>query len=102
MRTTQSLLGEVARQGRCQSAILELWTPPADSIDATVERGALWAEESLRFPMRTTHAGLLPGAQRDCRIHATRPQGRQAARDEGAAGSRPRGSRAAAGHCDRS
>jgi sugar phosphate isomerase/epimerase len=43
------LLGEVARHGRCHSAILELWTPPAGSIEATVEREALWAEESLRF-----------------------------------------------------
>ena len=43
------LLGEVSRHGRCQSAILELWTPPAESIEATIEREALWAEESLRF-----------------------------------------------------
>jgi sugar phosphate isomerase/epimerase len=43
------LLGEVSRHGRCESAILELWTPPAESIEATVEREALWAEESLRF-----------------------------------------------------
>ena len=43
------LLGEVGRHGRCESAILELWTAPADSIEATVEREALWAEESLRF-----------------------------------------------------
>ena len=43
------LLGEVSRHGRCESAILELWTAPADSIEATVEREALWAEESLRF-----------------------------------------------------
>jgi len=43
------LLGEVSRHGRCESAILELWTPPSDSIEATVEREALWAEESLRF-----------------------------------------------------
>ena len=43
------LLGEVSRHGRCQSAILELWTPPADSTEATIEREALWAEESLRF-----------------------------------------------------
>jgi sugar phosphate isomerase/epimerase len=43
------LLEEVSRHGRCQSAILELWTPPAGSIEATVEKEALWAEESLRF-----------------------------------------------------
>lgn len=43
------LLGEIRRHGRCQSAILELWTPPVDTIDATVAREAEWAEESLRF-----------------------------------------------------
>jgi sugar phosphate isomerase/epimerase len=43
------LLEEVSRHGRCESAILELWTPPADSIEATIEREAAWAEESLRF-----------------------------------------------------
>ena len=43
------LLDEVGRHGRCQSAILELWTPPADSIEATIEREAAWADESLRF-----------------------------------------------------
>jgi len=43
------LLAEVGRHGRCQSAILELWTPPAGSTEATIEREALWAEESLRF-----------------------------------------------------
>jgi len=43
------LLAEVGRHGRCQSAILELWTPPAGSTEATIEREALWAGESLRF-----------------------------------------------------
>ena len=43
------LLGEVSRHGRCQSAILELWTPPGDSIEATIEREARWADSSLRF-----------------------------------------------------
>lgn len=43
------LLGEVRRHGRCQSAILELWTPPAGDTAATVAREAAWAEESLRY-----------------------------------------------------
>jgi 3-oxoisoapionate decarboxylase len=43
------LLDEIRKHGRCQSAILELWTPPGDSIDETVAREAAWADESLRF-----------------------------------------------------
>jgi len=43
------LLGEVRKHGRCQSAILELWTPPAGSVAETVAREAAWADESLRF-----------------------------------------------------
>jgi sugar phosphate isomerase/epimerase len=43
------LLGEVRNHGRCQSAILELWTPPADTVEETLAREAGWAEESLRF-----------------------------------------------------
>jgi len=43
------LLEEVRKHGRCQSAILELWTPPADTIEATIAREAAWAEESLRY-----------------------------------------------------
>jgi sugar phosphate isomerase/epimerase len=43
------LLGEIRGHGRCQSAILELWTPPAGAIEETVAREASWADESLRF-----------------------------------------------------
>jgi sugar phosphate isomerase/epimerase len=43
------LLGEIRTHGRCQSAILELWTPPADTPEETLAREAAWAEESLRF-----------------------------------------------------
>jgi sugar phosphate isomerase/epimerase len=43
------LVGEVRKHGPCQSAVLELWTPPADTIEETVVREAAWADESLRF-----------------------------------------------------
>jgi sugar phosphate isomerase/epimerase len=43
------LLDEIRGHGRCQSAILELWTPPADTIEETVAREAAWADQSLRF-----------------------------------------------------
>lgn len=41
------LLGEVARFGRCETAILELWTPPESSIEATVAKEEAWARQSL-------------------------------------------------------
>ena len=34
---------------RCQSAILELWTPPEESIEATIEKENRWADESLTY-----------------------------------------------------
>jgi sugar phosphate isomerase/epimerase len=43
------LLEQVRRHGRCQSAILELWTPPESTPDRTVATEARWAEESLRY-----------------------------------------------------
>lgn len=43
------LPGEIRKHGRCPSVILELWTPPADSLDVTIAREATWAEESPRL-----------------------------------------------------
>jgi sugar phosphate isomerase/epimerase len=33
---------------RCHSAILEQWTPPEDTIEATIEKEAHWAEQSIK------------------------------------------------------
>ncbi|MFH0841564.1 MAG: sugar phosphate isomerase/epimerase family protein [Bacteroidota bacterium] len=35
--------------GRCNSAILELWTPPAESIQETIQKEKSWAEESINY-----------------------------------------------------
>jgi 3-oxoisoapionate decarboxylase len=35
--------------GRVASAILELWTPPADDIDATIAREREWTQRSLAY-----------------------------------------------------
>jgi sugar phosphate isomerase/epimerase len=35
--------------GRELSAILELWTPPADTLELTIEKEQRWAEESVQF-----------------------------------------------------
>ncbi len=34
---------------RCQSAILEQWTPPQETIETTVEKEARWAEQSIVY-----------------------------------------------------
>lgn len=41
------LLAELTAAGRSGSAILELWTPPAETVEATIAREAAWAEESV-------------------------------------------------------
>jgi sugar phosphate isomerase/epimerase len=43
------LIGEMRRHARCQSAILELWTPPAEDTAATIAREAEWARQSLAY-----------------------------------------------------
>jgi sugar phosphate isomerase/epimerase len=43
------LLEQVRAHGRCQSAILEQWTPPESTPEKTVETEARWAEESLHY-----------------------------------------------------
>jgi len=43
------LIGLISSYGRCDSAILELWTPPAENIEATIKKEARWAEESIEY-----------------------------------------------------
>jgi sugar phosphate isomerase/epimerase len=43
------LLETVRAHGRCQSAFLELWTPPESTPEKTVATEARWAEESLHY-----------------------------------------------------
>jgi hypothetical protein len=44
------LLMEVLRSyGRCRSAILELWTPPAANLLETISREEAWAGESIVY-----------------------------------------------------
>jgi len=42
-----SLIALLTGYGRCASAIIELWTPPDASLDATLRREAAWADESV-------------------------------------------------------
>ena len=41
------LLKEIRADGRAANAVLELWTPPAATIEATVERENSWATASV-------------------------------------------------------
>lgn len=43
------LLRTIARFKRCETAILELWTPPEPRIEETIAREARWAAESLEY-----------------------------------------------------
>jgi sugar phosphate isomerase/epimerase len=49
------LLDCIRAAGRDPNAIIELWTPPADTLEETIAREADWAERSVKY-MRT----LLP------------------------------------------
>lgn len=50
------LIDVLKRQGRDCNAILELWTPPEDTLEATIAKEQRWAEESIVY-LRT----LIPG-----------------------------------------
>lgn len=38
----------IERKGHCQSAILELWTPPESNIGLTIAKEKRWVEESIK------------------------------------------------------
>jgi sugar phosphate isomerase/epimerase len=43
------VLGQLARYGRCPSAVLELWPPPEPDPAATLAKEARWVEESVQY-----------------------------------------------------
>jgi 3-oxoisoapionate decarboxylase len=49
MLNIPKLLETVAPHKKCDTAILELWTPPEARIEDTVEKEARWATESLKY-----------------------------------------------------
>lgn len=44
-----SLMQEILKHNRCQSAILEQWVPPEDNLEASIEKEKLWAEEGIAY-----------------------------------------------------
>lgn len=53
MLPVQELINKVSP--RCNSAILEQWTPPEVTIGKTIEKEARWAEESIKYLKNMLH-----------------------------------------------
>jgi hypothetical protein len=49
MLNIPGLLLRSSKNGLCQSAILELWTPPEPEIELTVVKEEKWAVESIGY-----------------------------------------------------
>lgn len=49
MLAVEWLLERVQSHSRCESAILELWTPPEERLADTIEKEARWAVESVGY-----------------------------------------------------
>jgi sugar phosphate isomerase/epimerase len=49
MLNIPELAGHLKETGLCQSAILELWTPPEEDIDKTIWKESSWAGESIIY-----------------------------------------------------
>ena len=43
------ILEMIKPYGKCSSAILELWTPPEQHLDATIAKENRWAKESIKY-----------------------------------------------------
>jgi len=49
MLNISDVVKKLNETGRCNSAILELWTPPETNIDATIKKEEAWAKESVDY-----------------------------------------------------
>lgn len=43
-----ALLRQLTPEGRCETAVLELWTPPEPTLHGSIAKEAQWAEQSIR------------------------------------------------------
>jgi sugar phosphate isomerase/epimerase len=50
-----SVLRKLETYGKCRSAILELWTPPDETLVKTMEREEYWANESILYLNKIIH-----------------------------------------------
>ena len=49
MLNIPDLISRTSQTGLCRSAILELWTPPEQAIEATIKKEGKWADESIEY-----------------------------------------------------
>lgn len=49
MTDVPALIEHLLPYGRCTSAVLEQWVPPANTIDETVDREERWASQSIEY-----------------------------------------------------
>ena len=49
MLNIRDLVDKLSLTGRCESGILELWTPPEKTIEETIKKEEEWALESINF-----------------------------------------------------
>jgi 3-oxoisoapionate decarboxylase len=49
MMNLPDILQQLEKYNRCQSVTLELWTPPENSLEATIEKEARWAARSVAY-----------------------------------------------------
>jgi sugar phosphate isomerase/epimerase len=49
MLNIPELISKLSSTGKCESAILELWTPPEPTIESTIIKEEEWAIESLNY-----------------------------------------------------
>jgi sugar phosphate isomerase/epimerase len=49
MLNIEELVGKLSSTGKCNSGILELWTPPESNIEKTILKENNWAEESIKY-----------------------------------------------------
>jgi hypothetical protein len=49
MLNIPALFKEIEKENKCQSVILELWTPPEQNINQTIEKEINWADESIKY-----------------------------------------------------
>jgi sugar phosphate isomerase/epimerase len=49
MLNIPELVSKLSETGLCQSTILELWTPPGNTLNDTIDKESLWADESILY-----------------------------------------------------
>jgi hypothetical protein len=61
MLPLQTVLATVERHGRCQTAVVELGTPPEPAITATLARAADWPFASVNLRRAALYSSGTPG-----------------------------------------